>query len=72
MLANTGFTGVVQSSSATVTVVQSIYTYDGHADSTMHIESAIAMVIGANIGTTFTALLASIGAPKDAKRIAIV
>lgn len=72
MLANTGFTGIVQSSSATVTVVQHIYTYDGNGVSSMSVESAIAMVIGANIGTTFTALITSIGAPKDAKRIALV
>ena len=38
----------------------------------MGMPSAIAMVIGANIGTTFTALIASIGGHRDARRIAVV
>ena len=62
-----GMTGIMQSSSATVTIVQNVY-----QGGSMGIQSAIAMVIGANIGTTFTALLTSIGANKDAKRIAVV
>lgn len=67
MFANTAFTGVVQSSSATVTVVQ------GMTDSgELTLITGIAMVIGANIGTTFTALITSIGASKDARRVAVV
>lgn len=67
MLANTAFTGVVQSSSATVTVVQ------GMTDSgVLTLTTGIAMVIGANIGTTFTALITSIGASKDARRVAVI
>lgn len=64
---------MVQSSSATVTVVQNIYSVsDSQPVAAMSFASGIAMVIGANIGTTFTALIASIGGHRDARRIAIV
>lgn len=73
LLSNTGLTGMVQSSSATVTVVQNIYSVsDSQPVAAMSFASGIAMVIGANIGTTFTALIASIGGHRDARRIAIV
>lgn len=60
-------TGLMQSSSASVTVAQGIY------DSThaLSIEGAIGFVIGANIGTTVTAFLMTIGGNKDTKRIAM-
>lgn len=72
LLSNTGLTGLVQSSSATVTVVQNIYSVNNDGLVSMGLPSAIAMVIGANIGTTFTALIASIGGHRDARRIAVV
>ncbi len=72
-------TGTFQSSSAVVTIVQGFY---GSAEigntgiwsiSAMKINTALAMVVGANIGTTFTALIASIGSAKrDTRRIAVV
>ncbi len=71
-------TGTFQSSSAVVTIVQGFY---GASKSTegiwtsgaMPINTALAMIVGANIGTTFTALIASIGSAKrDTRRIAIV
>ena len=67
LFSSTALTGLMQSSSASVTIVQGIYGEGGMAT-----ESAIAMVIGANIGTTFTAMIASIGSKKDAKRIALI
>ncbi|RTZ68369.1 MAG: hypothetical protein DSZ21_01870 [Tenericutes bacterium] len=76
-MSNTALTGAVQSSSATVTVVQGIYST--HVDAANHVlapemglGSAIAMVIGANIGTTFTALIASFGGNKDARKVAVI
>ncbi|CAM9096087.1 Na/Pi cotransporter family protein [Mycoplasma marinum] len=60
-------TGLLQSSSAVVTIVQGFYP-DG-----MALTPALAMVVGANIGTTFTALIASLGSgKKDTLRIAVV
>ena len=67
MFTSITMTGLMQSSSATVTVVQSIY-----SDGSMGLDAAIAMIIGANIGTTFTALITSIGSGRNAKRIAII
>ena len=67
LFSSTALTGLMQSSSASVTIVQGIYGENGMAT-----ESAISMVIGANIGTTFTAMIASIGSKKDAKRIALI
>lgn len=73
MFTNTALTGMVQSSSATVTVVQNLYSVNSETGaSLMGLPSAIGMVIGANIGTTFTALIASIGGHRDARRIAVV
>jgi len=69
MLTSTVSTGIMQSSSAVITIVQNIYGEPGDA---MALSAAIGMVIGANIGTTFTALIASIGGHKDTKRIAFV
>lgn len=60
-------TGFMQSSSATITVAQGIY----DTTTSMTLEGAIGFVIGANIGTTVTAFLTTIGSNKDTKRIAL-
>lgn len=63
---------VVQSSSATIAVLQNFAAQPG-ADgvtSIIGLAGAIPILFGDNIGTTITALLASIGQPKDAKRTA--
>ncbi len=78
LFVSTIFTGMFQSSSAIVTVVQEFYaaTKDVHGNwhqGLLSTKVALSMVIGANIGTTFTALIASIGNKnKDTKRIALV
>lgn len=64
---------VVQSSSATIAVLQNFASQPG-ADgvtSMLGLAGAIPILLGDNIGTTITALLASIGQPKDAKRTAL-
>ncbi len=64
---------VVQSSSATIAVLQNFAAQPG-ADgvtSIIGLAGAIPILFGDNIGTTITALLASIGQPKDAKRTAL-
>lgn len=64
---------VVQSSSATIAVLQNFAAQPG-ADgvtSIIGLTGAIPILLGDNIGTTITALLASIGQKKDAKRTAV-
>ena len=63
---------VVQSSSATIAVLQSFASQAGpDGVSVIGLVGAIPILLGDNIGTTITALLASIGQSKDAKRCAI-
>ena len=61
-------TVLIQSSSAFIGIVQELYIAEG---STMAMSTAITLVIGSNIGTTITALLASIGSNKESKQAAI-
>lgn len=64
---------VVQSSSATIAVLQNFASQAGPdgVHSVMGLTGAIPILLGDNIGTTITALLASIGQSKNAKRTAI-
>ena len=64
---------LVQSSSATIAVLQN-FASQAAADgvtSVMGLAGAIPILLGDNIGTTITALLASIGQSKNAKRTAV-
>lgn len=64
---------VVQSSSATIAVLQNFASQAGPdgITSVIGLTGAIPILLGDNIGTTITALLASIGQSKNAKRTAI-
>ena len=64
---------VVQSSSATVAVLQNFASQAGQdgVTSVIGLAGAIPILFGDNIGTTITAVLASIGQTKDAKRTAV-
>lgn len=64
---------VVQSSSATIAVLQNFASQSGPdgIHSVIGLAGAIPILFGNNIGTTITALLASIGQSKNAKRTAI-
>ena len=64
---------VVQSSSATIAVLQNLAMTAGPdgVTSIIGLTGAIPVLFGDNIGTTITALLASIGGSKNAKRTAI-
>lgn len=66
ILASTIFTGIVQSSSATTSIVVSMA-----GQNLIPLAGAVTLVLGANIGTTITAGLASIGANLNAKRVAL-
>jgi len=74
VLAGTVLTGIIQSSSAFIAIVQQIYatTVGGvvgtHAISLI---ASISMVIGSNIGTTVTTILSSISSSRNAKRAAL-
>lgn len=67
LLISTIFTGVIQSSAATVGIVQTL-TLTG----LVNYEMAIPLVLGANIGTCVTALLSCIGTNRNAKRVVVV
>lgn len=66
LLISTIFTAIIQSSAATVTLAISLAT-----QGILPFEAALPIVFGANIGTCGTALLSSIGATTEAKRVAI-
>ncbi|MDO5424947.1 MAG: Na/Pi cotransporter family protein [Eubacteriales bacterium] len=73
VLVGTLMTLVVQSSSATIAVLQN-FAMQPAADgvsSIIGLTGAIPILLGDNIGTTITALLATIGQSKDAKRTAV-
>ncbi len=68
VIAGAVLTAIIQSSSASVGILQAL------ADSTGKIShaTAIPILLGQNIGTCVTALISSIGANKAAKRVAVV
>jgi len=66
ILAGAAFTALVQSSSATTGVVI-VFASQG----LVTLPAGIALIFGANIGTCVTALLASIGRPREAVRAAV-
>lgn len=61
-------TAVIQSSSASVGILQAVSQSTGG----ITYSSALPIILGQNIGTCVTALIASVGASKSAKRVAIV
>lgn len=65
VVVGTVFTLIVQSSSATVGILQGLY-----AENLVDIHAALPILFGDNIGTTITAVLASIGASVAARRAA--
>ena len=73
VLVGTLMTLVVQSSSATIAVLQNFAAQAGPDGvfSIIGLAGAIPVLLGDNIGTTITALLACIGQSRDAKRTAL-
>ncbi|MEA4815897.1 MAG: Na/Pi cotransporter family protein [Lachnospiraceae bacterium] len=61
------FTGIIQSSAASVGILQAL-----SLTGSLSYRMAIPIIMGQNIGTCVTALLSSIGVTKNAKRVAIV
>lgn len=65
VLAGAGITAIIQSSSASVGILQAL-----SVTGAIPFSTAIPVVMGQGIGTTVTALISSAGANKDAKRAA--
>ncbi|MGY0692907.1 Na/Pi cotransporter family protein [Virgibacillus sp. FSP13] len=65
VIIGTLFTVIVQSSSATIGILQGLF-----SEGAIDLQAAIPVLFGDNIGTTITAILASIGASVAAKRAA--
>ncbi len=65
VLVGVGTTAVIQSSSATIGILQQLYSTGG-----IPLIGAIAIVLGDNIGTTVTSVMASVGGTSAAKRTA--
>ncbi len=63
----TVFTGIIQSSSASVGIIQAISTTN-----TLTLSMSAPQILGANIGTCITALIASVGSNKNSKRVALL
>ena len=74
LLIGTVITGIMQSSGATLAMLQALAISGIFADvsGTAAIQICIPMMIGTNIGTCVTALLSSIGTSKAAKNAAII
>ena len=67
VLAGALVTAIVQSSSATVGILQALST-----TGKINYATTIPIILGQNIGTCFTSILASIGGSSNAKRVAMV
>ena len=67
VLAGAILTGIIQSSSASVGILQAL-----SATGQVSMGAAIPIIMGQNIGTCVTALLSSVGTTKNAKRAALV
>ena len=67
MLAGMALTAVIQSSSASVGILQALATTGA-----VSVGAAIPIIMGQNIGTCITAILSSVGTNKNARRTALV
>ncbi len=67
VLVGAAFTGIIQSSAASVGILQAL-----SLTGSITFGMAMPIIMGQNIGTCVTALLSSIGVNKNAKRVAVV
>lgn len=66
ILIATVFTAIIQSSAATIGIVITLA-----SQGFINLEAGISLVLGANIGTCVTAILASVGSPRESKQAAL-
>ncbi len=67
VLVGAGVTAIIQSSSASVGILQTLA-----GSMVLPFSSVVPVILGQNIGTCITAILSSIGANKNAKRAAVI
>ena len=67
VLAGAVLTGIIQSSSASVGILQAL-----SSTGAVSLGSAIPIIMGQNIGTTVTALISSVGTNRNARRASVV
>lgn len=67
LLLGIGLTVLLQSSSATLAILIMLA-----ANGSLSLSASFPIILGANLGTTSTALLSSIGAQRDGKRVALL
>ena len=67
VLVGAAFTGIIQSSAASVAILQALALTGG-----ITYEMAIPIIMGQNIGTCVTAVLSSIGVSRNAKKVSVV
>ena len=67
ILAGAVLTGIIQSSSASVGILQGLC-----ATGTVTMGTALPIILGQNIGTTVTAMISTVGANRNARRTALV
>ena len=67
VLVGAGFTGIIQSSAASVGILQAMSLTGG-----ITYGMALPIIMGQNIGTCVTAVLSSIGVSRNAKKVAVV
>ncbi len=67
LLISTAFTGIIQSSAASVGILQTLALSGG-----VTYGMAIPIILGQNIGTCVTSLISSIGVTKNAKRVSVL
>lgn len=74
LIVGTFMTVLIQSSSATIGVLQNLASQpiaEGSTQALINLKTAMPVLFGGNIGTTITAILAAIGAKLNAKRAAL-
>ena len=72
ILLGTAVASIIQSSSASVGILQAISLMNLTVAGTISLGVSFPIILGMNIGTTVTALISSIGTSRDARRVAII
>ena len=67
ILVGAGLTAIIQSSSASVGILQAL-----SSTGVVHFSTALPIILGQNIGTCITAAISAIGTSKNAKRVAAI
>jgi len=70
-LFGTGFTSIIQSSSVTTAIIQKLYNLNTPGAEIISLKATLALILGANLRTTITGLLATIGGNAESKKTAL-